>query len=351
MSFFANLLGGTLQGVGSGMSAMAADEEKLEAQRALLQDKQQAALELQQQRTADRQWQQQQKQALQMKVAAGGTGGGGVGAGGKGRAGAEGINLARMAYDARTPEEQQRVIALVDSFHGNDAASVLAERMYGTPRMTRTEPTAGDFARHDRAGDMQAAPPTTTLERAQYDADKGVQALQRAYIQFLQPVRPNETGGGTRAREGLQPGDAPDERGDAYPRSRSSGSSVLVADAYPPAPPAQDTSAADMRSLIESNSRSIARLQTQPLHRGEAQASRDEQIRMIQAENQRMQTGGNANPGGGQSESQAAALTPADLPKGLRWIGTSKGQPVYQRSDGSRVVAVKTSNPRTSRTP
>ncbi len=124
MSFFANLLGGTLQGVGAGMSAMAADEEKLAAQRALLQDKQQAALELQQQRTADRQWQQEQTQALQMKVAAGGTGGGGVGVGGKGRAGAQGINLARMAYDARTPEEQQRVIALVDSFHGNDAAGV-----------------------------------------------------------------------------------------------------------------------------------------------------------------------------------------------------------------------------------
>lgn len=190
MSFFANLLGGTLQGVGGGMSAMAVDDEKLQVQRALLQDKQQAALELQQQRTADRQWQQEQTQALQMKAAAGGTGGGGVGAGGRGRAGSEGINLARMAYDARTPEEQQRVIALVDSFHGNDAAGVLAERMYGTPRMTRTEPTAGDFARHDRAGDMQAAPPTTTLERAQYDADKGVQALQRAYAMFMEPGRP-----------------------------------------------------------------------------------------------------------------------------------------------------------------
>jgi len=170
MSFFANLLGGTLQGVGAGMSAMAADEEKLAAQRALLQDKQQAALELQQQRTADRQWQQEQ-----MRV--GSAGGAGSG---------KGFNLMEEAARARTPEQRQDLVNRVRAVH-EDAGLRLADVGFGMPVMNAVAPTAGDFARYDRAGSMDAAPPTTTLERAAYDREKGAQALQRLYTLFLDP--------------------------------------------------------------------------------------------------------------------------------------------------------------------
>lgn len=175
MSFFANLLGGTLQGVGAGMSAMAADEEKLQAQRALLQDKQQAALELQQQRTADRQW--QQEQMLQMRAGSAGGAGGGNG---------KGFNLMEEAARAQTPEQKQDLVNRVRAVH-EDAGLRLADVGFGMPVMNAVAPTAGDFARYDRAGSMDAAPPTTTLERAAYDREKGAQALQRLYTLFLDP--------------------------------------------------------------------------------------------------------------------------------------------------------------------
>ncbi len=187
MSFFANLLGGTLQGVGAGMSAMGADEERLAQQRALIQERNQAALELQRQRAEDRLY--QQEQWLQMKSE---LGGGGSGGGGKG------INLAQLAMQAKTPEEQQRVISLARTFAGDDAGALIAEQLYGRAQTTAVPPTAGDFARYDRAGDMEAAPPKTTLERASYDADRGRQALQRAYTLFLDPGKTDDFAKGER---------------------------------------------------------------------------------------------------------------------------------------------------------
>lgn len=165
MSFFANLLGGTLQGVGAGMSAMAADEEKLQAQRALLQDKQQ-------ERAAERQWQQEQMVA---RLAGSGAG-----------SGSRGFNLMEEAARARTPEQRQDLINRVRAVDEN-AGLRLADVGFGMPVMNAVAPTAGDFARYDRAGDMGAAPPTTTLERAAYDREKGAQALQRLYTLFLDP--------------------------------------------------------------------------------------------------------------------------------------------------------------------
>lgn len=165
MSFFANLLGGTLQGVGAGMSAVAADEEKLQAQRALLQDKQQ-------ERAAERQWQQEQMAA---RLAGSGAG-----------SGSRGFNLMEEAARARTPEQRQDLINSVRAVDEN-AGLRLADVGFGMPVMNAVAPTAGDFARYDRAGDMGAAPPTTALERAAYDREKGAQALQRLYTLFLDP--------------------------------------------------------------------------------------------------------------------------------------------------------------------
>lgn len=187
MSFFANLLGGTLQGVGAGMSAIGADEERLAQQRALIQERSQAALDLQRQRADDKLY--QQEQLLQMKSE---LGGGGAGGGGKG------INLAQLAMQAKTPEEQQRVISLARTFAGDDAGALMAEQLYGRPQTTGTPATAGDFARYDRAGDMEAAPPKATMERAAYDADRGRQALQRAYTLFLDPGKTDDFAKGER---------------------------------------------------------------------------------------------------------------------------------------------------------
>lgn len=180
MSFFASLLGGTMQGVGSGMSAMAADEEKLATQRALIQERQQGALDLQRQRADDRLYQQEQMMQMKSEM------GGGAGAGG---GGGKGINLAALAMQAKTPEDQDRVVALTRTFEGDHAADRMADKMFNRPRMVGVAATPGDFARYDREGDMDAAPPTSTMERAKYDADKGTQGLQRAYTAFLDPAK------------------------------------------------------------------------------------------------------------------------------------------------------------------
>lgn len=213
MSFFANLLGGTLQGIGAGMSAQADNEERLAQQRALVQERNQAALE-------------RQQEMLQMRAELGG----GAGGGGKG------INVAQMAMQARTPEEQDRVVRLAKTFAGNDAGRLLADEMYGRPEMTSVAPTAGDFARYDRAGDMGAAPPTTTLERAAYDREQGRMGLQRLYTVFLDPAKADDFAraerqyglndmGVANAAQVLQRGGSLPEASAAFQRYSSSGSS------------------------------------------------------------------------------------------------------------------------------
>ncbi|MGV3680215.1 MAG: hypothetical protein ACO1PM_10880 [Acidovorax sp.] len=159
MSFFANLLGGTLQGVGAGMSAVATDEDKVQAQRALLHEKQQ-------ERMADRQWPQEQMSTR--------------------LAGSRGFNLMEEAARAQTPGQRQDLINRVRAVD-EDAGLRLADVGFGMPVMNAVARTAGDFARYDRTVDMGAAPPTTTLERAAYDREKGAQALQRLYTLFLDP--------------------------------------------------------------------------------------------------------------------------------------------------------------------
>lgn len=179
MSFFGALLGGAMSGVGAGMAAMGADEERLNEKRMLAQERHQQNLELQRQRSEDRMMQAEQMQAL--KGPSGGRRGGG-----------DGINLAEMMMQAKTPEEQQQVVRLARTFGGDDVAGLLSEQMYGRPITSTTNATAGDFARYDRAGEMDAPPPTATVERAAYDADKGRQALQRLYALALDPAKTDD---------------------------------------------------------------------------------------------------------------------------------------------------------------
>ena len=180
MSFFGALLGGAMSGVGAGMASMGADEERLNEKRMLAQERHQQNLELQRQRSEDRMMQAEQMQALK------GPGGGRRSGGG------DGINLAEMMLQAKTPEEQQQVVRLARTFGGDDVAGLLSEQMYGRPMTSTTNATAGDFARYDRAGDMDAPPPTATVERAAYDADKGRQALQRLYALALDPAKTDD---------------------------------------------------------------------------------------------------------------------------------------------------------------
>ena len=168
-----------MSGVGAGMASMGADEERLNEKRMLAQERHQQNLELQRQRSEDRMMQAEQLQAL--KGPSGGRRGGG-----------DGINLAEMMMQAKTPEEQQQVVRLARTFGGDDVAGLLSEQMYGRPMTSTTNATAGDFARYDRAGDMDAPPPTATVERAAYDADKGRQALQRLYALALDPAKTDD---------------------------------------------------------------------------------------------------------------------------------------------------------------
>jgi len=180
MSFFGALLGGAMSGVGAGMASMGQDEDRLNEKRLLAQERHQQSLELQRQRSEDRMLQAEQMQALK------GPGGGRRSGGG------DGINLAEMMLQAKTPEEQQQVVRLARTFGGDDVAGLLSEQMYGRPTTTTVNASAGDFARYDRAGEMDAPPPTATVERAAYDADKGRQALQRLYALALDPAKTDD---------------------------------------------------------------------------------------------------------------------------------------------------------------
>lgn len=181
MSFFGALLGGAMSGVGAGMASMGADEERLAEKRMLAQERHQQSLELQRQRSEDRMMQAEQLQALR-----------GSGGGSRGGRGGDGINLADLMVQAKTPEEQQQVVRLARTFGGDDVAGLLSDQMYGRPLTSTVNPTAGDFARFDRGDPGAEAVPQTTVERAAYDADKGRQALQRLYTLALDPAKTDD---------------------------------------------------------------------------------------------------------------------------------------------------------------
>ena len=170
-----------MSGVGAGMASMGADEDRLNEKRMLAQERHQQNLELQRQRSEDRMMQAEQLQALR-----------GSGGGSRGGRGGDGINLADLMMQAKTPEEQQQVVRLARTFGGDDVAGLLSEQMYGRPLTSTVNPTAGDFARFDRGDPGAEAVPQTTVERAAYDADKGRQALQRLYALALDPAKTDD---------------------------------------------------------------------------------------------------------------------------------------------------------------
>lgn len=170
-----------MSGVGAGMAAMGADEERLAEKRMLAQERHQQNLELQRQRSEDRMMQAEQLQAL--KGPTGGRRGGG---------GGDGINLFDLLMNADTPEKQQRAVALIDAFGRPDGAALVSDKVYGRAPMTSRSPTAGDFARFDRGDPGAEAVPQTTVERAAYDRDKGRQELQRLYVLALDPAKTDD---------------------------------------------------------------------------------------------------------------------------------------------------------------
>lgn len=178
MSFFAQLLGGAVSGYAGGALQDINDREKLAAQMALLQEKQQGQLELHRQRAED------QRMLREMTAAQGG--------GRRSGSGGDGTNVFDLLLNADTPEKQQRAVALLDAFGGSDSAALVADKVYGRGATVTTPPTAGDFARFDRGDPGAEAVPTGTIERAAYDRDKGQQALQRLYALILDPAKTDD---------------------------------------------------------------------------------------------------------------------------------------------------------------
>jgi len=163
MSFFAELLAGATSGLGKGIVDQADYNDKLEAQRALLQEKQQAALEMQRQRAEDK--------AFQIQLAADAKASNGRGSGGD--------NIVDRIFAADTPEKRQQALGLVEAFGGVNAAKAVADKVYGAPMMQERS-----YETIDALGDGTGAGITSVREKSTYIAEKGAQELQRLYALF-----------------------------------------------------------------------------------------------------------------------------------------------------------------------
>lgn len=163
MSFFAELLAGATSGLGKGIVDQADYNDKLEAQRALLQEKQQAALEMQRQRAEDK--------AFQIQLAADAKASNGRGSGGD--------NIVDRIFAADTPEKRQQALGLVEAFGGVNAAKAVADKVYGAPMMQERS-----YETIDALGDGTGAGVTSVREKSAYIAEKGAQELQRLYALF-----------------------------------------------------------------------------------------------------------------------------------------------------------------------
>lgn len=102
-----------------------------------------------------------------------------------------------------------------------------------------------------------------------------------------------------------------------------------------------DATPADVRSNIAANTRSIEMLRKQPLNQGETQASRDESIRMIEAENARMQRGAGPNPGASAPVGGAvAAPVAAPVAKNFKpyTAPPREGEPIKDKNGNRYIV-------------
>lgn len=163
MGFFDALLAGGVQGFGKGMVDQADYNDRLEAQRALQQEKQQAALELQRQRADDRLFQA----SLANESRAARTSGGG---------GANVFDLIMGAAQSKDPEQQRVALGMIESMGGADASRQVADKVFGRP-MTQER----SYEMVDALGDGSGVGTASVSEKASYIAAKGAQELQRLY--------------------------------------------------------------------------------------------------------------------------------------------------------------------------
>lgn len=163
MSFFADLLAGGAAGFGKLMGDQADIEDKRNLQLELQREKQQAALDLQRQRAEDR--------AFQIQLANDGKADRSSGSGGPNV-----MDMVMRAAKSGDADEQQRVLGVVESFGGKNAALQIADKVFGKPVMQeRTTETV------DVLGDGSYGGNAKVLERAAYIAEKGAQEFQRLY--------------------------------------------------------------------------------------------------------------------------------------------------------------------------
>lgn len=191
MSVFANLFGGLADGAGKWMVAEARDDEARAERMRQEQERRDREVQLQQMRDQERselQRQRAQDRMEQMAFQASSR----TGAGG-GRGGSDGVDVFSRLLDS-DPQQSDRIIRTMGAFGlGVDGEQMLRERLGMNPAQERVTPTAGDFARFDRtldeSGQSESPVPQAYVQRAQYDAERGAQSIQRLYTLLRDPAK------------------------------------------------------------------------------------------------------------------------------------------------------------------
>lgn len=167
MSFFGAMLAGGAEGLAKGIGQEMDYQEKLDRER-----------QLQAQRAQDRMDQISLMASLKEPGRSGGS---------------KEFNVIERLMSAKSPEEQDQLIRLVQAGSGSaDAADALFEAV-GRPRANAVTPTAGEFSRFDRSiddnGQSTAPAPASYLQRAQYDREAGARAIQQVLAVFGDPAK------------------------------------------------------------------------------------------------------------------------------------------------------------------
>lgn len=182
MSVFASLLAGGIGGLGAGISANAVENQRLEREMALAEEKRQGALELQRQRGEDKLFQMQlaaaQKENFASQFGNGGRSGG---------AGGGGLPFFDQIGKAMEDEKAANVLlAQTRAFAGDDAATRLAGILGkggGQYGLSQEQMPTDEDVRQSMAYNGPPRPPSSGIDpvRAQEIALKGQQELQRAF--------------------------------------------------------------------------------------------------------------------------------------------------------------------------
>lgn len=181
MSVFASLLAGGVGGLGAGISANAVENQRLEREMALAEEKRQAALELQRQRGEDKLFQMQLAAAQKENFASQ------FGNGGRSGAGGGGLPFFDQIGRAMEDEKAANVLlAQTRAFAGDDAATRLAGILGkggGQYGLGQEQMPTDEDVRQSMAYNGPPRPPSSGIDpvRAQEIALKGQQELQRAF--------------------------------------------------------------------------------------------------------------------------------------------------------------------------